>query len=114
MAKTEFLEGRLILLEDRITFLKENAADVMNEVENLEELTKTVERSSAHRRGLEHKRKRAAEPGGTEEESDSGSWDPLEGVDWSRSSSGEGALQKRSQLQVQLPRRQRRKSLRLT
>ena len=96
MAKTEFLEGRLILLEDRITFLKENAADVMNEVENLEELTKTVERSSVHRRGLEHKRKMAAEPGATEEESDSGSWGPSEGVGWSRSSSGEGASQKRS------------------
>ena len=89
MAKTEFLEGRLILLEDRIAFLKGSATDVMHEVEDLEELTKKVERSSDHRRGLEHKRKRAEEPDNEDAEASSSGWDPSEGVDWSRSSSQE-------------------------
>ena len=96
MAKTEFLEGRLVILEDRINYLKSNTTKVMNEVEGLEKETRKVEGSSEYRSGLEHKRKRPREPTPeNKEEERSASWDPSEGVDWSRSSSQERNVEER-------------------
>eukprot|EP00435_Cladocopium_sp_Y103_P025722 s2922_g6.t1 len=83
MAKAEFLEGRLKLLGDRINYLKGTTADLVRDTEDLESHTKHVETSASFERGMAHKRK------GEEASPRSSSWDPSEGVDWSRSSSQE-------------------------
>ena len=68
----------------------------MNEVEGLEKETRKVEGSSEYRSGLEHTRKRPREPTPeNKEEERSASWDPSEGVDWSRSSSQERNVEER-------------------
>eukprot|EP00435_Cladocopium_sp_Y103_P039809 s2729_g10.t1 len=83
MAKAEFLEGRLKLLGDRINYLKGTTADLVRDTEDLESHTKHVEASASFARGMAHKRKE------DEASPRSSSWDPSEGVDWSRSSSQE-------------------------
>eukprot|EP00435_Cladocopium_sp_Y103_P074084 s120_g46.t1 len=87
MARAEFLEGRLKLLSDRIDYLKVNTRGLMREAESLDAQSKRVENSREYRKGVEHRNLRLRSPAAST--TSRSSWDPSEGVDWSRSSSQE-------------------------
>jgi len=58
IAQAEFLEGRLVLLQDRVNHLKGATADTVQETEDIEAATKKVIESEDYQRGLQAKRKR--------------------------------------------------------
>ena len=56
MAQSEFLEGRLVLLRNRVNFLKGTSADVVQESEDIDKDTEKIMEGDGYQRGLTIKR----------------------------------------------------------
>ena len=61
IAKAEFLEGRLVVMQNRINYLKGAAADTVKDAMDVDEHTNTITKSDDYKRGLEWKEKLEAE-----------------------------------------------------
>ena len=61
IAKAEFLEGRLVVMQNRINFLKGAAADTFKEAMDVDEVTNTITKSDDYKRGLAWKEKTESE-----------------------------------------------------